>query len=268
MSNDVQIKEVPAVLVASIRLRASIATVGKEIQEAFARLADVIEPVGFGEGLPGIVTHEKPADGGGDMEVEVVMPILHRLEPPEGVEVRVLEGGSVATAIHRGPYDQVGPTYEALAAWVPLMDTTSADHRGSSISTIPTRSARKPRSPRSSSRSGDAGASQARAQPFRPLEPAPPPPSKTPAPSTKPKLYQLPLLWISYTFTLSLNSEMTNVIGAMMPCHRPSQKPAISPPCTATPSWPFAPGAQLVSVSSRSTATTTSPGHFSFTASS
>jgi effector-binding domain-containing protein len=119
VKNDVQLKEVPPVLVASTRVRASIATVGKEIQEAFARLAEVIQPVGFGEGMPGIITYEKPSDEGSDMDIEVVMPIRHRVEPPEGVEMRVLEGGSVATATHRGPYDQVGPTYEALTAWIP-----------------------------------------------------------------------------------------------------------------------------------------------------
>src|SRR5688500_13264002 len=54
-----------------------------------------------------------------------------------------------------------------------------------------------------------------RVQPLLPREPAPPPPSRTPAPRTKPKLYQLPLLWISYTLMVSLNNEMTKVIGAM-----------------------------------------------------
>jgi hypothetical protein len=36
-------------------------------------------------------------------------------------------------------------------------------------------------------------------------------------------------------FTLSLNSEMMNVIGVMIPCHSPSQKPASSwVPASAT----------------------------------
>ena len=52
------------------------------------------------------------------------------------------------------------------------------------------------------------------------------PPSETDRPIMKPKLYQLPLLCTSYTFTWSLNSDTMNVIGAMAPCHRPSQKPA------------------------------------------
>jgi effector-binding domain-containing protein len=112
-------EDVPAMLVASIRTGASLATVGKEIQEAFARLGEVVGLVGFGDGMPGMITHEMPAEGYDDMDVEIVMPIRERMEPPPGVEVRVLEGGTVASTIHRGRYDQVGRAYEALTAWVP-----------------------------------------------------------------------------------------------------------------------------------------------------
>jgi effector-binding domain-containing protein len=120
MTYEVQVKDVPAMLVASIRTRASLATVGKEIQEAFARLGEVVSLVGFGDGMPGMITHEMPAEGSDDdMDVEIVMPIRERMEPPPGIEVRVLEGGTVASTIHRGRYDQVGRAYEALTAWVP-----------------------------------------------------------------------------------------------------------------------------------------------------
>jgi effector-binding domain-containing protein len=120
MTYEVQVKDVPAMLVASIRTRASLATVGKEIQEAFARLGEVVGRVGFGDGMPGMITHEMPAEGSDDdMDVEIVMPIRERMEPPPGIDVRVLEGGTVASTIHRGRYDQVGRAYEALTAWIP-----------------------------------------------------------------------------------------------------------------------------------------------------
>lgn len=107
-------------LVASIRTRASLATVGKEIQTAFERLGEVVGRVGLGDGMPGIITHEMPAEGtDDDMDVEILMPIRERMEPPPGIEVHVLEGGTVASTTHRGRYDQVGRAYEALTAWVP-----------------------------------------------------------------------------------------------------------------------------------------------------
>lgn len=120
MSFDVTIKEVPDVLVASIRTHATLKNVGNEVHDAFERLAGFVIPVGSGEGMPGIVTHEQPTGSLDDeMDLEVVMPIRERAEPPEGIHVRVLPGGCVASAIHRGPYDEVGPAYQALAVWIP-----------------------------------------------------------------------------------------------------------------------------------------------------
>jgi effector-binding domain-containing protein len=66
------------------------------------------------------VKNVTPADGRpGDMDVEIVMPIKERAQPPEGIQIRVLEGGDVAFTIHTGPYDQIGPAYRALTEWIP-----------------------------------------------------------------------------------------------------------------------------------------------------
>src|SRR5829696_1096095 len=52
-------------------------------------------------------------------------------------------------------------------------------------------------------------------------------------------------------FTLSLNNEMTNVTGVMIPCHNPSQKPASS--WVPAPATSFAPGAQAARTSPATT---------------
>ena len=70
------------------------------------------------------------------------------------------------------------------------------------------------------------------------------PPDKPPIASKKPKLYHPPLLWISYMLTLFEKSEMMKVIGEIIPCHRPSQKPAIFPFEAAMCAAVFGPAAQ------------------------
>ena len=35
------------------------------------------------------------------------------------IGVKRIEAGTVASAMHRGPYDEVGPVYEKLFAWIP-----------------------------------------------------------------------------------------------------------------------------------------------------
>src|SRR5690606_14571127 len=89
--------------------------------------------------------------------------------------------------------------------------------------------------------------------------PAPPPPKRIPAPRTKPKSYQLPLLCTSYRLTLSVNREMTKVTGAMNPCHNPSQNPATSPLSAVAPTSGLTPGAQAASSSPRTTTTARNP---------
>jgi len=59
---------------------------------------------------------------------------------------------------------------------------------------------------------------------------APPLPPDPDAPITNPKLYQPPLLFVSYIPTSGLNKLTINVMGMIIPCHRPIQNPAGSIP--------------------------------------
>jgi effector-binding domain-containing protein len=114
---EVTVKEVADALVASITVHGGKDAIGEAIQDAFARLGALVEDVGAGDGMPGMVVLEWGA--GAEMTVEVFVPVASPFEPPEGVRVRTLEGCRVAAAVHEGPYDEVGAMYEALGAWVP-----------------------------------------------------------------------------------------------------------------------------------------------------
>jgi hypothetical protein len=50
---------------------------------------------------------------------------------------------------------------------------------------------------------------------------------------------------------LSENSEIKKVTGEIIPCHKPDQKPTLSPPASGTPTVGLVPAAQAAS---RSTA--------------
>jgi effector-binding domain-containing protein len=117
MTIEVEVKDVADVLVASVTRRVSLATVGKEIREGFATLARAVERIGFGEGMPGVVYHDI-AEEWRDGTIEIFVPIAAPFEPPEDVSVTTLAGGTVAVVIHRGPYDECTPAYDALRAWI------------------------------------------------------------------------------------------------------------------------------------------------------
>lgn len=121
MAYEVTVKEVPDVLVASVRRRASMATVGKEVPEAFHELAEAVASVGFGEGMPGVV-YLSEVGPETEWDMEIFLPVAVPFDPPEGMEVRTLAGTTCASTIHRGPYEELGLAYEAVAAWIQTHD--------------------------------------------------------------------------------------------------------------------------------------------------
>jgi effector-binding domain-containing protein len=116
MPYDVMVKEEPDELVASIRWQVAPDRLRTVIPEAFERLMVCVGPIGYGPGMPGIVMHEMRPDEMAD--VQVFMPVAREFDPPEGVTVERLSGGTMAMTIHTGPYDQVGTAFEALAGWI------------------------------------------------------------------------------------------------------------------------------------------------------
>lgn len=113
-------KDVPAMLVASVTEHVPLTEAGSVIPDAFRMLMEVVAPIGYGSGMPGVVYHEMDPLRPGD--IEVFMPVKEGFDPPPGVSVRTFEATHAVSTMHRGPYDQVGRAYEALTTWL-------AEHR-------------------------------------------------------------------------------------------------------------------------------------------
>jgi effector-binding domain-containing protein len=112
----VTVEEVPDELIASVTGVATLDSIGAVVQRAFAALRPVIDGAdAFTDGPPGLVVLRM---GGGEMTVEVFMPVDHAFDVPEPIDLRRLDGGRVVTVVHDGPYDEVGAAYQALTAWI------------------------------------------------------------------------------------------------------------------------------------------------------
>jgi effector-binding domain-containing protein len=48
----------------------------------------------------------------------VCIPVSEPVERFGRVEPDELPGGSIATTVHHGPYEEIRPAYDAIAAWV------------------------------------------------------------------------------------------------------------------------------------------------------
>ena len=116
----ITIEEAPAETIASVTAVATLETIGDVVQEAFRTLGTAIGAAhAFADAPPGLIVLEM---GGGEMTVEVFMPVARAFDAPAGVRVHALDGGRIATTVHEGRYDLIGGAYQALEAWI-------ADHR-------------------------------------------------------------------------------------------------------------------------------------------
>ncbi|WP_430782810.1 MerR family transcriptional regulator [Actinoplanes sp. G11-F43] len=119
MPYEVTVKEIADSPVAALRLHAGRGTIGGVVEQAFGTIAGAlgqarIAPVG----APFVVYHDI-IDEGAEGEVEVCFPVPSGTVLPAGpVQYRELPGGTVASTVHRGPYQEIGPAYHVVTGWI------------------------------------------------------------------------------------------------------------------------------------------------------
>jgi AraC family transcriptional regulator len=82
------------------------------------------------QGMPIFICHEitpekvMEADEAGTADVEVAIPVAGTVEETEKIKAYELPGGTMAKIVHKGPYEECGPTYEKLFAWLAAQGKT------------------------------------------------------------------------------------------------------------------------------------------------
>ena len=67
--------------------------------------------------MPFIVYHtiiDEETDG----DIEIGVPVAAPFDEVGQVTSRTLEGGTMATTMHHGPYQEIGPAYHTLTGWI------------------------------------------------------------------------------------------------------------------------------------------------------
>jgi effector-binding domain-containing protein len=112
----VEVKDRPAQDYLGKRFTSSSATVGQGVQQAFTELyACITEAKTTPTGPPFLIASEPAGD---TMEIEVGAPCSPVPEPTAGLYRGRLEACRAAVTVHRGPYEEIGPTYPRLFGWV------------------------------------------------------------------------------------------------------------------------------------------------------
>jgi effector-binding domain-containing protein len=118
MPYEVQVKEVAAQWVATVRRRTSMPAIGKDIAEAFAEVGEAVGRSGVAmTGPPFLIMHDV-IDEETDGEIELAFPVATPLAAAGVVRCEELPATTVAWTLHRGPYDEVGPAYHTITGWI------------------------------------------------------------------------------------------------------------------------------------------------------
>jgi effector-binding domain-containing protein len=112
---EIEIREVPARRVATIRERVPMTVIGKEMGEGFGEVARGVEAAGSSiDGMPFAIFHEMDPD---EVDLELGFPVSGEVESGR-VHGSIEDPSRMVCTMHVGPYEEVAPAYEALTAWI------------------------------------------------------------------------------------------------------------------------------------------------------
>ncbi len=118
MPYDVQVMEAEPQLVAAVKVHTNLSRIGDDIAKGFGSVVRVLGQEGISpSGAPLIVYHDV-IDEETDGDIEICVPTATQIAGDSDVYGRTLEGGTVATTVHHGPYQEIAPAYHTLTGWV------------------------------------------------------------------------------------------------------------------------------------------------------
>ncbi len=118
---EITIVKVKPQLVLALRRKGAYEEIAQMIPQLFQYAADKRAPI---RGRPTFICHEttigeaEAADKDRCADIEVVVPVGKEVEASGEFKCYRLPGGEMARVVHKGPYQECGPTYERFFAWL------------------------------------------------------------------------------------------------------------------------------------------------------
>ncbi|NNF62913.1 MAG: GyrI-like domain-containing protein [Acidimicrobiia bacterium] len=118
MSQDISIEEVSPKQIVGLRTTTRMDRIGEDIGTGFGKVMHAIAGAGETPTGPPLVVYHDMADANGDMVIETCIPVGNDVPEQGDVRTRALDGGTVASTVHHGPYDQLRAAYEKVTSWI------------------------------------------------------------------------------------------------------------------------------------------------------
>lgn len=118
MPYDISLAQATPQLVAATKVHTNLRRIGDDIASGFGTLMHGLGREGVTPaGMPLIVYHDV-IDEETDGDIEICIPVEAAISESGEVYSRELEGGTMATTVHHGPYEQIAPAYHSLTGWI------------------------------------------------------------------------------------------------------------------------------------------------------
>jgi len=118
MPYDVQITEATPQLVAATKIHTNLRRIGADIGAGFGTLMQALGGEGVSASGPPLIVYHDVIDEETDGDIEICVPIVGTISDNPAVNERELEGGTMATTVHHGPYEEIAAAYHTVAGWI------------------------------------------------------------------------------------------------------------------------------------------------------
>ena len=116
MTYQCEIKDQPAQPTLSVRTRAAIGQLPQLLGQTYGAIMQYLGELGeYPVGMPFTAYYNMDMQ---DLDVEIGFPVSRPLPDRGELKSGALPAGKIATTMHIGPYDTVGPAYEALTQYM------------------------------------------------------------------------------------------------------------------------------------------------------
>ena len=118
MPYEVEIIEETAQLVAATKVHTNLRDIGNDIGAGFGSLMQAMGREGVTPSGPPLIVYHDVIDEETDGDLEICVPVAGPISGDSEVYGRELEAATVATALHRGPYQEIAAAYHTITGWI------------------------------------------------------------------------------------------------------------------------------------------------------
>jgi effector-binding domain-containing protein len=118
MPYDVTLRRLAPTLAITLKLTTNLRVIDDDIRNGFDELRDYLQKCQGRAGGERFVLYHSDVFNPDNIDIELCLSVPKRIPEYGRIEGRTVEGGLMASAIHKGPHSGKEPAYRAIERWI------------------------------------------------------------------------------------------------------------------------------------------------------